>query len=536
MERSRVWSHVPLRRAGRAALLFACALLLSPALSRAQGLRLNGPLVAGGEVGGSQISPDGAWVVYRADQDQNDVQELYRVPLHGLEAPVKLTPPMAANQDADPWFQIAPNATRVVYMVTQTTGPSHVSQLYSIPSGGGTAVRLNGTLVSGGTVEGYWAISSDSARVVYRAEQSTQLKSEVYSAPLDGSAPAVKLNTPVPFGEVRSGPTLSPDGHWVVYVADANVGGVDEIFGVRSDGSSPAVRLSGTLVAGGDVTQYPDTGYQLSADSQWLVYLADQDVDGKVELYSVPLDGSAAAIRLNATLGAGGSVFSHRITPDSTRVVYAASQSPTGAFELYCVDIDGGTPAFRVSPAAAPGSFTYAFAFSPDSSRVLYNSDHDSLGVPAIFSCRLDGVSAPIQLSGAMVPGGALRQSSLSPDGVHVVYVADQDVLHKPEVYSVPLDGSSPPLRLDPTLPASGGTFACSITPQGDRLVYRRSRDQQAVFDTVPIGGGEIRQVARTTQGGSFTPDGKWMVYGDAQAGVSELFVAPVVRPRTTPR
>ena len=40
-------------------------------------VKLNGPLVAGGSIQRFDISPDGRRVVYQADQDADEVEELY---------------------------------------------------------------------------------------------------------------------------------------------------------------------------------------------------------------------------------------------------------------------------------------------------------------------------------------------------------------------------------------------------------------------------------------------------------------------------
>ncbi len=45
--------------------------------------KLNMPLPAGGSVVEFRITPDGSRVVYRADQDVDNVFELYSVPVQG---------------------------------------------------------------------------------------------------------------------------------------------------------------------------------------------------------------------------------------------------------------------------------------------------------------------------------------------------------------------------------------------------------------------------------------------------------------------
>jgi hypothetical protein len=74
------------------------------------------------------------------------------------------------------------------------------------------------------------------------------------------------------------------------------------------------------------------------------VYTADQDVDEVYELYSVPIDASASPVKLNGPLVAGGDVLLEststlrvQITPDGTRVLYVADQDTDEVLELYSV-------------------------------------------------------------------------------------------------------------------------------------------------------------------------------------------------------
>src|SRR6185369_6050979 len=99
---------------------------------------------------------------------------------------------------------------------------------------------------------------------------------------------------------------------------------------VPLDGSAAGASLTPAFVAGGSVEHY-----ELSPNSDRVVYLADQDVNERFELYSAPFDGSAAAVRLNGDLVANGDVAgpafptsegAFQITPDGQRVVYRADQ------------------------------------------------------------------------------------------------------------------------------------------------------------------------------------------------------------------
>ena len=79
--------------------------------------------------------------MYTADQQSNDVIELYSVPIGG-GAFVKLNPPLASGGDLSPFgFEIDPVSDRVVYRADQDTNDLY--ELYSVPITGGLSIKLN---------------------------------------------------------------------------------------------------------------------------------------------------------------------------------------------------------------------------------------------------------------------------------------------------------------------------------------------------------------------------------------------------------
>ena len=100
----------------------------------------------------------------------------------------------------------------------------------------------------------------------------------------------------------------------------------------------PSVRISGGLA---ETIERSD--FQISTDGQRVVYLASQAIDQNLvnELYSVAISGGAAS-RLSANLtiprsvevfnSVARSVSPFQISPDSQRVVYVADQNTNGVF------------------------------------------------------------------------------------------------------------------------------------------------------------------------------------------------------------
>ncbi len=199
------------------------------------------------------------------------------------------------------------------------------------------------------------------------------------------------------------------------------------------------VKLSATLTNGGDVDDF-----LMSPDGSTIVYAADQDTDGVVELYSVPVAGGTVT-KLNGTLVSGGNVsnstsFGPSISPDSSRVVYPADQDTNDQNELYSVPI-GGVTAIKLT--TIPAFVNADFLISPDSSTVVYRAVQQSGDGFELFSVPVGG--GPVtELSGDNASGSggvAFDNFRLTPDGDTVLYLADQQTTGVIELYSVPTCG-----------------------------------------------------------------------------------------------
>src|SRR5687767_14794970 len=68
----------------------------------------------------------------------------------------------------------------------------------------------------------------------------------------------------------------------IIYVADQTTAGIDELYMVDPSAAGGSVKLSAPLVVGGNVYDFA-----LSPDGKSVIYIADQDIDTRYELYSV---------------------------------------------------------------------------------------------------------------------------------------------------------------------------------------------------------------------------------------------------------
>jgi hypothetical protein len=97
-------------------------------------------------------------------------------------------------------FEISPDSSRVIYQANQDN--VEVFELFRVPINGGTTIKLNGPMVSGGNVSAFepgftsFFISPDSNRVVYLADQETNNVFELFATFEDSLLQPTSTSTP----------------------------------------------------------------------------------------------------------------------------------------------------------------------------------------------------------------------------------------------------------------------------------------------------------------------------------------------------
>jgi Tol biopolymer transport system component len=408
------------------------------------GMKLNGALPPGGGVGGFRISPDSTRVVYRADQQTDQVWELYSIAIGGpTGSGIKVNGSLVLGGNVLPIYQISLDSSRVVYLADQTT--DGVFELYSVPIGGpaGTDTKLNGVLTAGGNV-GDFQISPDSARVIYRADQNTDNVAEIYSVAISGpTGSEIKLNKNLTAGGGVYEFQIGPDSSRVVYRADQDADEVFELYSVPLAGpSNTGVKINGPLVADGDVNTLNGV-FQISADSRWVVYMADGDNPGDEELYSVPIAGPGlSVVKLNGPLTPNGDVLKFKVSPAGDRVIYFADQTTVGVYELFSAPIRGpaGSAVKLNGVLVEGGDVDENFQISPNNSFVAYRADQETEGQFELYRVPLGGpATSGVKLNDPIQPAGDVsifdNSYQISPDSKRVIYMADQETEEVIELY-----------------------------------------------------------------------------------------------------
>jgi len=438
------------------------------------------------------LSIDGRWVVYLADQDTDEVVELYSFSLRDGSRR-KLNGALVAGGDVQ-GFRISPDSTRVVYRADQDLDEQ--LEIYSVPISGGVPVRLDGPMVAGGDVpyDADYVISSDSQRVVYRADEQTDEAFELFSVPIAGGT-SVELS---PASGVPAGFHLSADASRAVMKI-----GLTEIWSVPIAGGTPILLTPAHSSVDGVIVT-PDSGR--------VVYRV-RTLGG---LYSVPIAGGTT-LQLNDEPIGDGDAPTLRITPDSSRMVFVRSN------HLYTVSTAGGPPTLLVTPIE---DLVGAPHITPDSSRVVY-IDGTVFGERWLYSVPITG-GTPVVLN---LPPNHVASPEISPDSGHVVFT-HQGL--SSELLATPIAGGA---QVDVNqVPGTVFDYEFSRDPSKVVFLAGSAGDVWQLFAVSPSGGAARTLNRPLVAGGDvtgFVVRGPWVLYR-ADQDTNDVFELYVSRLTTT--
>jgi Tol biopolymer transport system component len=380
------------------------------------------------------LTGSGDHVVYRNGA-------LFRVPVDGSAAPVQLSAPaLAGGENA----QVGLSATHVVYASNEVDAEHY--ELFSVPLDASAApiqISHTSSLAIPGTRD--FALDPSGTRVVYLT--TANVKNDLFSVPIDGSAPAVQLVPPLRARRFLLDFDITPDGASVVYSHDQAAEDRYDLFRVPIDGSAPAVNL--TSVPAGAVGSY-----KLSPDGATLVYFGRTTSGPPLRLWSVRVDGSAAPVVLDPAV-ISSSPEAYQITPDSSTVLFT-EQAPSGRIEVYGIPIDGSAAAYPITDTGASG-----WLVTPDSQTLVYSALLGTPAAPVLYQAAIHPVVPPATFSfSEPLPATARVQTlALDPTGSQALFVCDALVDNRLELFASPLAGSQRQRR-HLLVPTSGASVA----------------------------------------------------------------------------
>lgn len=430
------------------------------------------------------FSPDSSRIVYEANGTGIGIR-LFSSTLDGVTS-VKIGPDADTNSAYRARF--TPDSQRILYFEYNDGAGNLISSRLD----GTQQVQLNTDLVAGGRVrvvnEASCQVASDSSQVAYVSDEAVDGEHNLYAVNPDGTN-HLKISTDG--GGVHAGNWLNyqftPDDSRVVYVAQHDTAGVDELYTAALDGTS-VTKLNAALVTGGEVAGelYGD-GFKISPDSTKAVYLADQDVAGVNELYSVNIDGTGHA-KLNGPIVDGGTIAwvtdAFMISRDSTRVIYQASQDSPGTQELYSARLDGTAQVKLSGTMSSGGNVAYTgYRISSNSQYVVYRADQEVNEKFELFAVRLDGSDRHALT--ALPADRDVGDFAIMNDST-VIFLADGDTDEVVELYRVSIDGTGLQ-RLNPALPAGRTITDFAVQPDESAVVFRADPLVHGVFELFSV-------------------------------------------------
>ncbi len=290
-----------------------------------------------------------------------------------------------------------------------------------------------------------------------------------------------------PFGDASNLFAISPDSQWIVTGADTTLDGRGDFFSARFDRSQNPVRITPEPVEGGQFF----AGFRIDPSSTRLVYLADQETDEAVEIFSVPLDASSPPVKLNRDLLPDQRITSQYVMTDNQEVLYISRELDPDHSELFIAPIDGSTESTRLSQDLPSGSNIFSLIGVDNAQRrAIYFGTPRQPGVEDVLSVDIDLPGDTINLTEQInLPG---QDISIFPGFLTDTYVVfEASGIGVPtEVYSAPIDGSSLAVQLS-DFSDLGFTIVNSsqISASGNEVLFVASQNNSDYLFIAPIDG-----------------------------------------------
>jgi len=412
------------------------------------------------------LSSDGTRVTYRADKNNDSVDELYSNLVNGSSEVLLSNALEASNSNHVNW-QWMPNDSRIIFR-SDPDGDG-IFQIHSILPDGTDLQTISSNLNITCDLQICWRIASDSSLVTFKIEspgQNNEISQSLYSVSADGSN-LTRLNQVLNSDSRINDWRFSPDNSLIAYISQ-NIGEVSQLYTVNSDTSQRTLLNSQSITVGVEA-------FEWSPDSTRIAYTDDSRVAGLANLYVDSPDASDRIQLIDTFEVANPVLFDWQWSPDSSRIAYTADQEIQGTLELFTVQKDGQwhrrmnallpqngvlqnewqwSPlsdfiAFyaEINPdriydelysAAADGSsrsqinllhnnrlLTTRQHWTPDGSRLIYSTINDAGKIIAIYSVLNNG-SQVIQVTNNLEGEQSIKSDFLiSPDSSKIIYQID---------------------------------------------------------------------------------------------------------------
>ena len=274
-------------------------------------VRVNAPLTnATGDVGATVsfdqpsdygVSPDGRRLYYIADAVTESVDELYVVDLDNLGVARRVSPAglTSTSQDVDRAF-FTPDSQSLVFVADTVT--INELEVFLVDATGANMtgpVTLNAPLPTSGDVSTSEIVADPQNRgVFFEADALVNDEQEVFFVDFLSPGTMVNLLPGIGSGQDTNTFLVANNGNAVVINADLNQASTNELFlvDVSQTPFRSAEQVNGSLTSGGSVSSGATStsrNYDIVGDGEYILYIADQDVDNENAPYIVPVSGNS---------------------------------------------------------------------------------------------------------------------------------------------------------------------------------------------------------------------------------------------------
>ena len=448
-------------------------------------------------IGGTNISPDGKWVVFVTSEKGLYSWYVRQISTNSL---VRIAGP--AEETTGGGTAFSPDGEFVYFPKGDKTTPD--GALFKVPVLGGTPQKI---------LEGIWGpvtFSPDGKQIAYVRLFPSTGESWLVIANADGSGtPRTISKRNLPEYYSRFGPSWSPDGKRIAVGAQS----IPEV----SNATVVEVPVEGGSEHAVTKPQWSNVSrVHWIKDGSGLVFAADSFLNStgsQIWFVSYP-DG--VAHRITNDLNGYGH-YSLGLTADSNTIVTVQTDY-TNAIWLAPVNEDS-SKAHQISNGKYEGSLSLDAATE---GRIVYL---DSIGnANEIGLMKADGTDKK-----QLTSDGAIKLSaSVSPDGRYILFASNRSGAFS--IWRLDLDGNNQKQL------TNNETFAVNAvaSPDGKWVVYQSLRDGKWQLWKIPIDGGDATSLTdKQCVTPVISPDGKTVacLSPDEKAGFKwQLIIAPFDR------
>ena len=432
-------------------------------------------------------APDGEWLAFAEKASADAPARIVRLSLATSEKRPLTAPPANSMGDFEP--QISPDGRILAFVRSGARGFGN-QDVWVQPVGDGEARRLTfGKYVNAVALN--W--TPDGTEIVFSTYGGASRMARV---PLEGGAPQPIVG----LGEGAVGASVR--GNLMVYVQNRELAHGSDIWRLSHPGASPSTETPQKLLADGSNASYSPDGRKVAFDSAR---------GGVANIWLSDADGSHA-VQLTTSKSHSGTP---RWSPDGRRLVFDSLEA--GNWDIYVVGADGGTPTRLTQEPSEDGTGTW----SRDGRSIYFHSDRT--GRSEIWRIPADGGTA------VQVTRGGGFYGVESEDGRDLYYAKTWS---PSGIWRAPLSGGDEAEVLKE--PVSWADWA--LTRRG--LYYATARyaataSERAEFKIqyLDFRSGRATLLFRKDVGDSgyqslaLSPDEKWILFGEAAGGDSELML-----------